>query len=590
MTPPVDQRSRGRWPAGRLGCLSTLFPMLIYALISFLYFGRPLIGHFTTRYIGSGPDPTNMFMWSLAWWPYALTHGVNPFLSGYIWAPLGFNVTWLTSIPFLSLLMAPATALLGPVGSYNLLMMLAPVLGAFFGFVLIRKLSRSWWVGLWGGYIFGFSSYELGQMLGHPNLAFEAFVPLMIYIVLSMYERRDQLRPWWPPLAIGLVLTAQFATSSETFATVSIFGLLFLGIAWLVVRPARPALRWTLRTVLLAYGVALVLLTPILVFMFRDVPFSRVLVTPAYYSTDLLNMVVPTKVSLLGPQLSRLSADFTGNTSEQGAYLGLPLLILLVSAVVATWRSPWMRAVSWTLMAVAVASLGPLLHVAGVTLGPVVHRGHQSFGLMPWALFSHLPLIGHALPSRFTLFIALLAAIVAGEYLRTIHWGIAVPVALLSVILLLPNLSGGPGLWWSRLSIPRLISSGQVHRFVAPGATVLALPAGAGGNWMLDQAMTGFSFRLEESYPYVPLAWQSRPMARALFAGRIPTGPQASLRFRQLLAFGQVQDVLSLAPASGALQDLADESGLRFLGVHGGVAIWQVPLSIRQGRKSNAHR
>ncbi len=570
--------SRLRQPSRALAL--RILPGLIFLCISLIYFGRPVILHLTTRYIGAGPDPTNMFMWSLAWWPFALTHGVNPFLSGYIWSPLGFNITWLTSIPFLSLLMWPVTWLFGLVASYNVLMILTPALSAFTAFLLVRRLSGRWWIGLWGGYMFGFSSYEFSQMLGHSNLAFTALVPLLIYIIICLYERRNALSRWTPAVLIGLILAAQYAISSEILATLSLFGLCFLGIAWLVVRKERTALAWVLRSLLWGYAVAFLLASPLLVYLFRDVPFSRVLVTPAFYSTDLLNLVIPTPVSLLGPQLSHISSSFTGNVSEQGAYLGIPFLALVLAAAWATWKNPWIRTATWTMAVVLVASLGPILHVAGHTLGPLVHIGQHTFGVMPGALLTRLPLLGHALPSRFMLYVVLLAVIVASSYLRTVNWRLALSVALLSVAVVLPNLGAGEGLWWSRLSVPRFIASGQFHGVIPAGTTVLAFPAGNTGNWMFDQAWAGFPFRLEESYPYEPLAWARLPIAAQLFSGRIAVGPVAVSEFQGMLAFGRVRAVVSLDPVPAALGRLVREAGLLPLGTHGGVTEWQVPSAI----------
>ncbi len=65
---------------------------LIYLAIAFLFFGRGhLIGHFSDRFIGRDADPSQM-MWLLEWWPYALSRHLNPFLTNYVWGPVGFNV------------------------------------------------------------------------------------------------------------------------------------------------------------------------------------------------------------------------------------------------------------------------------------------------------------------------------------------------------------------------------------------------------------------------------------------------------------------------------------------------------------------
>jgi hypothetical protein len=48
-------------------------------------------------------------MWALSWWPHAISHGINPFVTHYLWSPTGVNVaqgaysTWLGRHDFLAL-------------------------------------------------------------------------------------------------------------------------------------------------------------------------------------------------------------------------------------------------------------------------------------------------------------------------------------------------------------------------------------------------------------------------------------------------------------------------------------------------------
>src|SRR3984957_19614103 len=96
----------------------------IYLGLSFLFFGRALTGNFSGRFIGREADPSVM-MWLLGWWPYALSHHLNPFLTDYVWAPVGFNFAWMTSIPLPALLSAPLTHWWGIVPAYNILAILS---------------------------------------------------------------------------------------------------------------------------------------------------------------------------------------------------------------------------------------------------------------------------------------------------------------------------------------------------------------------------------------------------------------------------------------------------------------------------------
>ena len=57
-----------------------------YAIVAFLYFGLRLIVEPGGHYFGYGSDP-KAFIWCFGWWPTAILHGENPFVSHALWAP-----------------------------------------------------------------------------------------------------------------------------------------------------------------------------------------------------------------------------------------------------------------------------------------------------------------------------------------------------------------------------------------------------------------------------------------------------------------------------------------------------------------------
>lgn len=73
---------------------SALLALTIYQAAAILGFGIPILADFSHSYIGlkGSADPSG-YMWFLSWWPYALSHRINPFISKVVWAPRGFNVT-----------------------------------------------------------------------------------------------------------------------------------------------------------------------------------------------------------------------------------------------------------------------------------------------------------------------------------------------------------------------------------------------------------------------------------------------------------------------------------------------------------------
>jgi hypothetical protein len=134
---------------------------LVYQTVALFSFGLPLAAHFATAHAGSGPDPQFM-LWSVAWWPYALGHHLNPLFTKSLWAPEGFNLAWSTSNLLQGLAISPITARFGPIAALNVLQLLMPALDAWAAFILMRGVVGKPVPALLGGYLYGFSPLSSG--------------------------------------------------------------------------------------------------------------------------------------------------------------------------------------------------------------------------------------------------------------------------------------------------------------------------------------------------------------------------------------------------------------------------------------------
>jgi hypothetical protein len=91
--------------------------------------GPWILPHLSDRVLSVLEQEASVFVWSLRWWPHALGRGANPLFSDAVWAPTGINLAWVPTSPGPSLLAAPLTVSLGPVGpvvAFNLLSLAAP--------------------------------------------------------------------------------------------------------------------------------------------------------------------------------------------------------------------------------------------------------------------------------------------------------------------------------------------------------------------------------------------------------------------------------------------------------------------------------
>lgn len=62
---------------------------------------------------------------------------------------------------------------------------MAPTLSAWAAYMLCRRVTGGFWPSLAGGYVFGFSSYELG----HLNLSLVFIPPLIGYLLVLRLEK-----------------------------------------------------------------------------------------------------------------------------------------------------------------------------------------------------------------------------------------------------------------------------------------------------------------------------------------------------------------------------------------------------------------
>lgn len=501
---PVARRLP-RW----IGSPPAIVALLVYLIAALLMFGSPLIHPASHSCICLGTDE-GIFVWAMAWWPHAIAHGLNPFYSHMIYAPQGFDIALGALVPGVSLLLAPVTAVAGPLFSYNLAMLLSPVLAAFFAFLLCRRLTRAFWPALVGGWLFGFSTYMLGQLMGHLHLTVVFLIPAMVHLALRALAGELSRRVFVALMALALIF--QFLFSAEVFVTFTLFGAVALASAFAFAdAELRARLRHLLWPLAAAYLVTAAVVSPYLYYAFQPGGLPVLLWRTDHFSSDLLAFVVPTPVTKLGGlHFLSTSNRFTGGIVEGGAYFGLPLILILVLAVRRWWRRAEVRVMVVTLIVVLVCSLGGTLQVRGKYTIP-----------LPWAVMHRLPVLGLALPSRFVVYGFLIAALLAAMWLararlRIVAWGLAA----LSVASLWPAL--GQHYWHGFPPQPALFTSSGYRKVIRPSDTALVVPVGGNGYSMLWQGEAHVGFTMASGYvvpPEAPDPYKRDPIYPTLTLG-----------------------------------------------------------------------
>jgi hypothetical protein len=509
MAAPATKRTAAGW--------IRLAPPAVYGAVSAaLFFGAWHSG----AVLGYGPDPP-FFIWSLGWFPFALTHGLNPLVTNYLDFPAGINLMASTSAPLLALLLWPLTATLGPVVAYNAAIVIGAALSAWCAFAFCARIVPSRAGAFVGGLIYGFSPFVLGHALGQLHLVAAMFPPLLGLLLLAlMSEPRHVMRTG---VLLGLTAAAQFYVSEEMLAIEAIAIGLSIGVG-AAISPEQwwPRVRACLRPALAGAAICgALVVVPLAIQFFGPQHVARAVNPGGFYVSDLLGFIVPTQRQWLAPgSLAALADRFTGNPAEWTAYLGLPLLVVAIAAAVRTWSRPILRVVSLLALIMALLSLGPRVHVAGVVtpiptvilgFGFVALRRHvRALPLVlafsaTWAALAIAPVLSDILPGRLMVVVFLLVAVLASAFVaeiasrslgpRLAH-GLAIGAVLLCLMPALPVVA-------TSFAMPAFFATGSGR---APAGVALVAPYAYA--WddvaMVWQSQSSMRFKMPEGYGTLP--------------------------------------------------------------------------------------
>jgi hypothetical protein len=498
-----------------------VWAVVLYLAAALALFGEPLL-HGGNACVCFGAD-ASIPTWGFEWFPYAIAHGLNPFYTHLIYVPKGFDVALATVMPGAALLLAPVTFTAGPLAAYNVAVIASPALAAFFAFLLCRRLTGRFWPALFGGWLFGFSSYMLGQMIAHLHLTVVFLVPAIVHLVLRRLAGELSRRTFVALMVVCLVLQISFAT--EIFASLTLFGAVALALAYLFAdQRLRSQLLTLLRPLALAYAITGVVAAPYLYYALQP---GGVPIVPArvdHFSNALLSFVVPSVLMKVGGiRFLSTSRAFEAGIIEGGAYLGLPLLAMTILAVKRGWARVQTRVLICSAVIAAVCSLGGYLQLRENTGIP-----------LPWWPATHLPVLGLMIPSRFVMFTSLAVALLASWWLAvSAHKVLAWALAALSVACLWPAVDRG--YWKYNKPLPALFTATQFRNVITPRDIALLVPVGPRGYSMLWQAETQLRFRMASGYlppPESPNPYKQDPVYPMLSLGLpVPSVQDAARSF-----------------------------------------------------------
>jgi hypothetical protein len=527
-----------------------------------------LLWHAWDGHVGSAATcacgDSGQLVWFMAWFAYALAHGVNPFFSPMLWAPHGVNLLANESSPLAGMVLAPVTWLWGPVTATNVALTLAPALSAWSCWWACRRLVSSRWAPWVAGALYGFSPFVVASVRqGHLGLA-AVFVPPLMLVALDALLLRQQGPPWRPGLALGLLVVVQFLLAPDVLAMTGVVALVgVVVLAAVAIRSLPARLAYAARGAGVAAAVAAVVGGYPVVFALAGPRHVVGAVWPGLNAFgDSLSAVVETggppsaAHTLLFGAASQPAANL-GLTGPNAAYLGWAVLVAALVAVLLAWRRP----VTW-----ALASAGAVASVLSWGSAGFRHDALASASWLPWQSLTGLPVLDDVLPGRFVLFTDLAAAVLLAvgldqvvRRMRRAGWADALVSCAVGALVLVPL--------WTLYPLP------------APSQLVTVPPwfSTAGRSVPRGSVVLTYPFPASASLASEPLLWQAEDDMGLALAGGYVKVPGTGGHVLQMGAPGSAVDsliTLSLAPQTPDSSWAGDPDQLAAL--HRALSAWHV--------------
>lgn len=449
-----------------------------------------LWAHPSSATVAGNPPDHSQFAWFMRYTATAVSHGRLPGLvTTAMNVPHGISMMWNTTVLLPGVLLTPVTILGGPQVSLTVLLTLGFAGSAASLFYVLRRYGASMAAAAVGGAVYGFSPALTHTAMGHYQLQFAVLPPLIVDAVLRLC--RSPARPVRAGAWLGLLLAAQIFIGEEMlFESVLAAVLVVATLAASRRGAVRPAARPAGIGLATAAGVTLVLAGWALWAQFTGplVQHGTAFYTD-FYKNDLAGFITPDATQLIHTGASAAAAaKYAGLAPEYLAYLGLPLLVVLIIAAVAYWRELPVRICAVTAAVLLLLSLGghPLLSTGAnpLTQSPT--------GLsLPWGWLEHVPVINAGLPNRLSIVAdgavaGLLAFGMDLAYARLrrrslSHARAAAIVALAAILALLPivprPLTAAPAVslpagWTTTLDALRLPAGARVLVVPVPTSTI----------------------------------------------------------------------------------------------------------------------
>jgi hypothetical protein len=480
----------------------------VYLALAFLVFAGLWTHVGSGGYLTNSAQDQNMWEWFFAVTAHNVSHLHNPLTSDLQNYPLGVNMMANTAMLGLGVPLFPITLMFGPTVTWAIALTggLAGTAAAWY-WVLSRHLVRSRTAAAIAGGFCGFAPAIISHANAHPNFAGLFVLP---FIALRMIRVAQGARPVRDGLILGLLIAFQVFLGEEPLLIFAVSFLIF-AVTYAISRPREVAAM--ARPLAAGLGVALVVALVLVAFplwwQFFG-PQSYQSLEHGQVGNDTAAFTRYASESVAGDV--NVAEDVAMNPTEENAFFGWPLIVLMVVITVWLWRSVVARAAAVAMFGMALLSLGVQLTVS-----------HTGTGIpLPWKWLADLPLFESVLESRFAMgcipAIGVLLALATDRVFAAsapdrFHAfrppeerpAQSLPVRLLwlgTVTAALLPIAPTPLESEIRPSTPEFFAEGAWRQFVGDGGSVVMVPLPDAGDaralhWQVD---TGLAFPIADGY------------------------------------------------------------------------------------------
>ncbi|MFE0509944.1 dolichyl-phosphate beta-glucosyltransferase [Streptomyces sp. NPDC058964] len=478
-------RARALRPADLLA--TTLFLLMATALYSGRFFDP------AHRYLPDSLQDQNQWEWFFAVTADNVAHLRNPFFTDLQGFPDGVNLMANTVMLGLSVPFAPVTLFAGPAAALSLCMTLglAATATAWY-WLIVKRVVRQRAAAFLGASLAAFAPPMVSHANAHPNFVILFMIPLIIDRVLRLCAGTRVVRDG---TVLGLMTAYQVFLGEEPFLLAAI-GLALFVAAYAAVRRdvAREAWRPLLKGLLLGGAVCLPLVAYPLYWQFAGPQSYKSVLHGDTAGNSPLSLLAFAERSLVAGDAQRADA-LSLNPTEQNAFYGWPLIVLVFAIVVRLWERTLVKVLAFTALAAAVLSLGPKIRIP---LTDDILPG-------PWALVADKPLFESVIEGRVAMICApalgMLLAIAVDRLAATRAVG-TMYFGFMAVLLALLPLVPAPLKSQERAPVPAFITDGMWKSYVREGESLVPVPLPDPGaaealHW---QTASGLGFRLPGGY------------------------------------------------------------------------------------------